>query len=158
MSCPRKAGHKALKATTMLIDFNCRIGYFIENIQLEGNQLNGTLPSELGLPKTLTFVSLDDNPMSCSGNTTDIAGGTECEEVKLLPCFLQLSSVTVPRADASYMECPLVIRKPHEVAVQDCQGTASSQLVSDRVPAAKSDYVSSSCSLYPGCHLLSFLL
>lgn len=107
-----------------------RTMFFIELVDLQGNQMVGSIPPELGLPKSLKRVHLNDNSFSCSSsNETDLAGGSQCQEDQLLPCFLRLSPDTVPRPDDSYMECPSVLRKSHDDAMRDCKGHGASQLV-----------------------------
>eukprot|EP00878_Enallax_costatus_P034977 GHUV01038930.1.p1 GENE.GHUV01038930.1~~GHUV01038930.1.p1 ORF type:complete len:265 (+),score=38.87 GHUV01038930.1:1390-2184(+) len=100
---------------------------------LDNNRLVGQIPAELGTVSNLRAVSLTNNSLSCTGvvpGAVDIDGDDvqTCDREQLLPCFLHLTHTTVPRPDSSSMECPLVLWKPHEIAVQNCSGSGVNRL------------------------------
>lgn len=101
----------------------------IISLNLANNQLTGPIPADLGTVTNLRAVTLSNNNMSCTGDGDD-DDSYRCTSEQMLPCFLQLTPVTVPRPDASNMACPVVVWKSHDIAVQDCSGTGVTQLVS----------------------------
>lgn len=84
-------------------------------ILLNSNKLEGQIPAALGWLSWVITVDVRNNTkLSCS--STDAVTG-RCDRNNKLPCFLQLSSSTMPRSDDTNMECPIVLKKaPQEVA------------------------------------------
>eukprot|EP00775_Hariotina_reticulata_P011161 gene11161-11311_t len=83
-------------------------------ILLSSNQLEGQIPSALSKLNRLTAFDVRNNSkLSCGSRDA----AERCDRDNMLPCFLQLSNITMPRSDDSNMECPIVLKKaPDEVA------------------------------------------
>ncbi|KAF8059749.1 CSN6 [Scenedesmus sp. PABB004] len=112
----------------------------LEDLQLAGNALSGPLPPEAGLLRKLDLINLSHNPrLACPppvpGWAPMLGGGPggsgaalvpppppRCDPGALLPCFLELSDVSLPRTDSSHMACPLVLRRPLAEAAAACGG------------------------------------
>lgn len=103
-----------------------RASFYMESLMLSHNRFTGTVPSELGSLNSLKEAGLTGNLLSCAGAETD----SRCPAGQLLPCFLQLSSVIVPRPDQSAMECPYVERKPIQQQLEDCESQINTHKVS----------------------------
>lgn len=105
-----------------------RLSYFLKSVRLDGNMLTGQIPMSIALSRGLSMVSLVDNPMSCSSRDGK-NNSKVCQSQDLLPCFLQLTPVLLPRPDASYMECPMISRKSTADIIRDCRVSGAMQVV-----------------------------
>lgn len=104
-----------------------RASFYMESLILNHNRFTGTIPSDLGSLMSLKKTILTDNLFSCAGDQPD----SRCAAGHLLPCFLQLSSITVPRPDDSNMECPYVEGKPIQQQLLDCESQVNTHMVSE---------------------------
>eukprot|EP00775_Hariotina_reticulata_P005600 gene5600-5838_t len=109
--------------------------FYLSSVLLANNNLSGPIPPELGLPSTLTAVDLRNNSFSCaaelavSGQVHSSSNMQQCSRELLLPCVLSTTKEVYPRPDNSTkMECPRIIRKPHEQLMKDCDGPGTMQL------------------------------
>lgn len=95
----------------------------------------------MGVLKNLQTMDTRNTSMSCLGNDESTNTGSDgssadekvylqCSDDQLLPCFLDFSTVTIPRTDNSYMACPVILRRPLQEAIQVCSGTGPMQLSS----------------------------
>lgn len=107
------------------------MSYYTSTVTLTNNRLTGRIPAEIGLVANLLSVDLRNTSLSCTGDTANgSSNGLPCAHGQMLPCFLRLTQLTLPRSDASNMECPSTVWKPHDEAVRDCSGSGDTQLVS----------------------------
>eukprot|EP00775_Hariotina_reticulata_P005277 gene5277-5512_t len=112
--------------------------YYLATLLLSDNLLTGILPPELGLLRSLKTVNVQQNLLSCNlqlasssafANFVQQSSATQqCTSEGILPCFLNITQQLYPRPDDSHMECPYIIRKTYEQAIQDCKGSDSSHL------------------------------
>lgn len=122
------------KANLNIISGLCcfdRLAFGLEEVDLDNNQLTGSLPAELGLLKDLTHMDVRNNS-ALSFHGDDNATSSTSDPEQLLPCFLMFSEAVVPKTDGSNMGCPAIIRRPWQEAEQFCSGKGPSQLVRQR--------------------------
>lgn len=115
-----------------LLRMLCRFSYYLTNVRLSNNQLTGRIPQEVAVLPFLESMHLSNNTFSCMGTASvNSTGPDACSNAEqVLPCFLRLTEYTVPRSDASNMECPDVIRKPRSNIIADCAESGAVGLVS----------------------------
>eukprot|EP00878_Enallax_costatus_P047112 GHUV01057509.1.p1 GENE.GHUV01057509.1~~GHUV01057509.1.p1 ORF type:complete len:552 (+),score=103.69 GHUV01057509.1:2259-3914(+) len=109
------------------------LSYYTASLLLDNNNFTGQIPPELGFLSSLMSVDLRNNSFSCAQSSSGSNDPSQCDGGQQLPCFLRLSDITIPRPDASNMQCPTVVRKLRAEAVQDCAGATATQLVSGTV-------------------------
>lgn len=108
----------------------CRLSHSLGTLLLDSNNLSGRIPPAIAFLPYLSSMRATSNAFSCSAPSVNSTSSDQCRQDELLPCFLEFSSYTVPRADASNMQCPTISRKTRAEIVQDCNGTGPHQLVS----------------------------
>lgn len=107
----------------------CRLAFALSEVIMDNNRLSGSLPSELGILRSLKLLDVRNNSaVSCIGNSSTAADQT-CSAQQLLPCFMTLGEIRVPRTDGSNLACPLLLRRPLKQAIEACSGDGPRLLV-----------------------------